>query len=65
MRVKLIRTYGIHQPGQVLVLNDKLAYKLVRDGVGEITKDMTQSDYKARADNGNTRRLRTNNRRRR
>lgn len=57
MRVKIVRNSGKYQAGQVLVMNRDLAYKLVQDGVAELTKDMTPADYNA----SSTRRLRSNN----
>jgi hypothetical protein len=61
MRVKIIRGSGNYREGEVLDIDSILAYKLIDAGVAVVSKDMTPRDYKA--NNGNTRRLRSNHRR--
>ncbi len=48
MRIKIIRNTKLFTAGQVLVINNKLAYKLISAGIAELTKDMTGTDYKVK-----------------
>lgn len=60
MRIKIIRSGKNYRVGQVLVMDSVLAYKLIKHGIAEATKDMMSEDYKI---HGHTSRKRSHNRR--
>lgn len=62
MRVKFLKSYFRYKAGDTAQITDVEEYKkLIKEGVAEMTKDMTADDFKSNeVRDGNSGKLRTN-----
>lgn len=60
-RIKITRNYKSYKAGDVLVLDNNVAFGLIDSGIAVITKDIVPDDYKQAGDkNGKFTKLRSN-----
>lgn len=64
MRIRFTKDYGKYKANEVTEVGIAEGNELLQSGAAELSKDMTQADYKTKGvKRGRSRRLRTNNRR--
>lgn len=65
MRIRIVKKHHHYRVGEVVEVSKNEAFGLLDSGVGVVSKEMTQADYKTKAldevqANGNPTQLRTN-----